>query len=138
MEENELKQIVLIITCMNAFFIPFIGSSINIALPSIGTDFRLDAVVLSWIPTAFLLSSAMFLLPFGRAADIYGRKKIFTYGTIIFTLGSLLSGFATSEAMLVAFFAMQGIGASMTFGTGVAILTSVFPIHEHRRKSSEK
>jgi EmrB/QacA subfamily drug resistance transporter len=69
----------------------------------------------------------MFLVPFGRIADIYGRKKIFTGGVIIYTLSSLLAAISTSAAMLISFRVLQGIGGAMIFGTGVAILTSVFP-----------
>jgi len=86
----------------------------------------MNAILLSWVPTAYLLSAAMFLVPFGRIADIYGRKKIFVYGILVFTLGAILSGLARSAAMLILFRAVQGFGASMIFGTAVAIVTSIF------------
>jgi MFS family permease len=54
---------------------PFAATSINIALPSIGRDFAMNVIMLSWVPTAYLLAAAMFLVPFGRIADIYGRKR---------------------------------------------------------------
>jgi len=106
------------------------GSSINIALPSIGREFNMDAVLLAWIATSYLLSATVFLLPFGRIADIYGRRRIFTWGIVIYTISSLLSALSTSAAMLIAFRIVQGIGGAMIFGTGVAILTSVFPVEE--------
>jgi len=103
------------------------GASINVALPSIGEEFGADAVLLNWIATSFLLSAAMFLLPFGRIADIYGRRRIFLYGMITITVSSLLLTFAPNVEILLAFRVLQGIGSAMIFGTGVAIITSVYP-----------
>ena len=102
-------------------------SSLNIALPTIGNEFGTDAILLSWISASFLLTSAIFTLPFGRIADIYGLKRIFTYGITIYVVFSFLSGIVPSAVLLILFRAFQGLCASMMFGTGVAILTSVFP-----------
>ncbi|MBI4531413.1 MAG: MFS transporter [Candidatus Latescibacteria bacterium] len=78
----------LLVATLSAFLTPFMGSAVNIALPSIGREFGMDAVVLSWVATSYLLAAAMFLIPCGRIADIYGRKRIFMYGiaTLIFAL----------------------------------------------------
>ena len=84
------KRIVLVIASLTSFLIPFIGSSINIALPVISKEFQMDAVLLSWVPTSYLLAGAMFLVPFGKLADIHGRKKIFIYGMIISVIASIL------------------------------------------------
>ncbi|MBI5779473.1 MAG: MFS transporter [Planctomycetes bacterium] len=128
--ENEIsanRWSILLITLLAAFLMPFMGSSINIALPSIGKEFNLDAILLSWVATAFILSVAVCLIPFGRIADIHGRKRIFILGIIIYTLGSTLAGFSVSAAMLIASRALQGIGSAMFSATALAILTSVFP-----------
>jgi len=109
------------------------GSSINIALPAIGSEFSMDAISLSWVVSAYLLASAVFLLPIGRVADIYGRKKILLLGIIIFTVFSFLLAIATSSALIIALRALQGLGSAMIFGTGVAILTSAFPARERGR-----
>ena len=130
MDDAASKRSALTVATLASFLTPFMGSSINIALPSIGEEFAMDAVLLSWIATAFLLASAMFLVPFGRIADIHGRKKVFTWGIVIFTISSLLCAFSTSGIVLICFRALQGIGSAMMFGTAVAILTSVFPIEE--------
>ncbi|MFO7773626.1 MAG: MFS transporter [Dehalococcoidia bacterium] len=106
------------------------ASSVNVALPSIGKDLALDAVTLGWVATAYLLSSAVLLVPFGRIADIYGRKKIFVTGMVIFTVASFFSGLASSGSMLISFRVLQGIGVAMFAGTGIALLTSVFPVDE--------
>ncbi|MCS7222855.1 MAG: MFS transporter [Anaerolineae bacterium] len=115
---------------MGAFLIPFMGSSLNVALPEIGREFAMSAISLSWVATSFLLTSAMCLVPFGRLADIYGRKRIFAYGVAVYTISSLLAAISTSAGFLIAARAVQGIGGAMIFGTGMAILTSVFPAHE--------
>lgn len=124
------RRAAAVVAAVASFLTPFMGSSINVALPLIGKEFALSAVLLSWVPTAFLLSAAMFLVPVGRLADIHGRKKIFFYGAAIYTLFSLLSALATSGVTLIAFRFLQGIGGAMIFGTGVAILTSVYPPRE--------
>ncbi len=124
------RRAAVLVATMGAFFTPFMGSSVNIALPTIGKEFALDAVVLGWIPTAYLLAAATLLVPAGRLADIFGRKRIFKYGVIIYTVSCLLLGLSTSVAMLISFRVLQGIAAAMVFSTGVAILTSVFPVAE--------
>jgi EmrB/QacA subfamily drug resistance transporter len=115
---------------MASFVFPFMASAVNIALPSLGKELSLDAVTLGWIATAYLLSSAALLVPFGRIADIYGRKRIFACGIGIFTFSSLLSGLANSATMLIAWRVLQGIGGAMLAGTAVALLTTVFPANE--------
>ncbi|MFH1940618.1 MAG: MFS transporter [bacterium] len=124
------KNAALVIAAMAAFLTPFMGSSVNIALPSIGKEFSVDAVVLNWVATAYLLSAAIFLVPFGKMADIHGRKKVFTWGIAIYTLSSLLSGISPIVSILIISRIIQGVGSAMIFSTGVAILTSVFPVGE--------
>jgi len=124
------KRAVLLVATMASFLFPFLFSAVNIALPSIGRELSLDAVMLGWIATAYLLSSATLLIPFGRIADIYGRKKIFTCGIVILTLASLLSGMANSATMLISCRVFQGFGGAMLAGTAIALLITVFPANE--------
>jgi len=133
MSNDASKGYVLIAATLGAFITPFMGSSINVALPSIGKELEMDAVLLGWVATSYLIAAAMFLVPFGRIADIYGRKRIFTYGILLFTSSSLLCALSTSATMLISFRVLQGIGGAMIFGTGVAMLTSVFPLGERGR-----
>jgi EmrB/QacA subfamily drug resistance transporter len=130
MHNGLTKRITLLVTTVAAFLTPFDGSSVNVALPSIGKEFSMDAIFLSWIATAYLLASAMFLVPIGRVADIHGRKRVFTIGILIFTIASFSMIMSRSATMLIGFRIFQGIGAAMIFGTGVALLTSVFPAQE--------
>jgi len=124
------KSPALFITTLASFLTPFGISSVNIALPSIGKAFSMDAILLSWVTTVYLLTSAMFLVPFGKIADIYGRKRMFTYGIMTFILGSAGSAISNSAAMLICFRILQGIGASAIYPIGAAILTSAFPARE--------
>jgi len=120
----------LLVAMLSSFLTPFMASSINVALPSIADEFSMTAVSLSWVVTSYLLAAAVFLVPFGRLADIHGRKKLFLYGMWIFTSASVLCAFAPSAASLIAFRVLQGVGSAMMFGTSVAILSSVYPPHE--------
>jgi EmrB/QacA subfamily drug resistance transporter len=116
-----------IVAGMASFLAPFMGASINIALPSIGREFGASAVTLGWVATSYLLAAAVCLVPFGRLADIYGRKRNFLWGTVVYTVFSFLCALSNSTVVLICFRLMQGVGAALIFGTAVAILTSVFP-----------
>ncbi len=128
------KQVsILAIVAITSFMGTFLISSVNIALPAIEKSFGLDAIRLSWVITAFLLATAMFLLPVGRWGDLTGIRKIFKTGVIVFTLASLICGFAPSGFLLILFRYIQGIGAAFTSTTGPAILVSAFaPQHRGR------
>ena len=117
----------LLATTLGSFLTPFMGSAINVAIRSIGDEFAVDTVTLSWINMSYLLAAAVFLVPFGRIADIYGRKKTFIYGILVYTASCILSAISLSAIFLIFSRILQGIGGAMIFGTGVAILTSVFP-----------
>jgi EmrB/QacA subfamily drug resistance transporter len=124
------KKVVLVVVTIAAFLSPFMLSSINIALPPIGREFAMDAVQLAWVPTSYLLSATVFLLPFGRIADIYGMKRIFTYGIVIYVISSLLAAISTSATMLILSRIPQGIGGAMILCSGVAIIASTYPVEE--------
>jgi EmrB/QacA subfamily drug resistance transporter len=124
------KRAALLVATLGSFFTPFMGSSVNIALPSIGSEFSLDAVTLSWVATAFLLAGAVFIVPFGRLADIYGRRRVFTFGIVLFTISSLLVAVSPSAAFLISARGLQGMGSAILSGTAMAILTSVYPPQE--------
>jgi EmrB/QacA subfamily drug resistance transporter len=129
-DDAATKKAALLVATLTSFLTPFMGSSVNIALPSIGREFAMNAVLLGWVATAYLLSAAMFLVPFGRLADIHGRKKIFLYGILTYALSSFLSAIAPSAVWLVCARILQGIGSAGIFGTSIAILTSVYPMGE--------
>jgi EmrB/QacA subfamily drug resistance transporter len=126
-EENKQQQSTLLVTSVTAFMAPFLISSINVALPAIQEEFAADAVLLGWIATAYLLATALLLVPAGKYADIYGRKKVFVSGIVVFTAGSLAALLAPDIGWFLATRVFQGFGAAMFITTGMAILTSVYP-----------
>ena len=127
------KRTALIVIMMANFLTPFMGTAINVALPTMGREFGVGAITLTWITTAYLLAAAMFLIPLGKLADIHGRKRVFLLGVAGYTLMSLLCSLAASESMLIAARALQGFTDAMMFGTASAILTSVYPAKERGR-----
>jgi EmrB/QacA subfamily drug resistance transporter len=127
------RGILLAVIMISSFFNPFMGSAVNIALPTISNDFNMDAVALSWIPMAFLMSSAVLLVPLGKLADIWGRRKMLLYGNIFFTLATLLCGFSVSGTMLIISRLVQGAGSAMILSSGVAIVISAFPPEQRGR-----
>lgn len=127
MNNDDSKRAALLIAVLASFLTPFMVSSIHIALPAIGNEFGMGAVLLSWVSLSYLLAAAMFLVPFGRFADIHGRKRVFSWGIGTYTLSSFLIVFSPSAAVFLFFRVMQGFGSAMIFGTGIAIVTSVFP-----------
>ncbi|MDR0814902.1 MAG: MFS transporter, partial [Bacteroidales bacterium] len=117
----------LFILCTASFLVPFMGSALNLALPEMSEFFSMKAVSLTWLATAYLISTAIFQIPFARIADLVGRKKIFHFGVFIFTISTFLCGFAPNFALLIVLRFVSGIGSAMMSGTTIAILTSLFP-----------
>lgn len=130
MDPKQTQRTALIIASLSSFLTPFMVSAVNIALPAIGKTFKADAVLLSWIATAYLLAAAVSLVPFGKLADIYGRKRIYLLGMVLFAISSWLAALSGSVPLLIFFRIFQGVGTAMIFATGMAILTSVFPPQE--------
>ena len=124
---------ILFVLCMAAFLVPFMGSSINLALPQISEAFSLKSIAVTWIATSYLITTAIFQMPFARLSDLIGRRRTFILGVSIFSITSCLCGFSVSGSMLIALRALSGIGSAMMFGTNIAILTSVFPQHQRGR-----
>lgn len=125
-EEKSFKRSVLLVSAFAAFLTPFLTSAVNLALPSIGKELHANAITLGWVISSFILTSAIFLLPFGRLGDIIGRKKIFSFGILLFTISTFLIIFSRSIISLIILRVFQGFSSAMIFGTSMAILTSVF------------
>jgi EmrB/QacA subfamily drug resistance transporter len=129
----EEKRALIIVSSLASFMVAYTVSSIAVALPAIGSAFGLDAVTLGWVTSAYILTAAVFILPFGKLSDIYGRKRFFLLGNMIFTIGSLLAGVSWSEYTIIAARVIQGLGGSMVFSTSIAVVASVFPPGERGR-----
>ncbi|MDR1581830.1 MAG: MFS transporter [Prevotellaceae bacterium] len=133
-QQQTSKNSALLILCLASFLVPFMGSAINLSLPQIGKTFSMGAVSQSWIATIYLITAAIFQVPFARLADLFGRKKIFIQGLALFGVSVFLSGISFSGTMLIMLRALSGLGCAMMFGTSMAILVSVFP-PDHRGKA---
>ena len=132
-DDKSLKRAVMLVAAIAAFLTPFLGSAVNLALPAIGKEFHANAISLGWVISSFILSAAVFLLPFGRLGDIIGRKKVFSYGIILFTVSTFLILFSWNIFSLIAFRILQGLSSAMIFGTSLAIISSVFQPGERGR-----
>jgi EmrB/QacA subfamily drug resistance transporter len=121
------KTSILIVTMLGQFVSPFMGNALTVALPQAGKELNMDAISLGWVVAAFMLASTMFIIPFGRIADIYGMKRIYTWGIAGVTVTSLLLSVSNSSIMLITLQFLQGAMGAMLFATGAAMLTSAFP-----------
>lgn len=126
-DDRMIETSALFVATLTSFIGPFMVSAVNIALPAIQAEWAVDAIGLSWISTAYLLATAVVLLPAGKLADLYGRKKVFITGLCVYTAASTAAVFVPSIGWLIAMRVFQGFGAAMFTTTGMAILTSVFP-----------
>ena len=124
------KSAILFSICMAHFLNPFMLSAVGVALPVMGREFSASALQLGLIETSFVLSMAIFLLVMGRLGDIYGRRKIFQMGLLLFAFAGGLISQADSIEMVIALRFLQGMGGAMVNATTMAILVSVFAPHE--------
>ena len=107
--------------------------SVIVALPSIAEYMRIELQSVQWVVIGFALTISALLLPMGRLADMIGQKRVYILGSIILVVGAAAAGFAPNLATLLLARILQGVGAAMTQGTGMAIMTSVFPSSERGR-----
>jgi EmrB/QacA subfamily drug resistance transporter len=121
------KNLILVIATASSFILPFLVSSVTVALPTIGRHFNMPAVTMSWVSTAYFLAIAILQVPLGRLSDIFGRKKLFMMGLVLATFASFLGGFASSVMLLIISRVLQGIGAGVTSNNSVAMVVSIFP-----------
>lgn len=133
MPARTTERAALVVATLTSFLGPFMGSSVNVALPSIGAELAMSPATLGWVNLAFLTTAAAFSIPFGRLGDIYGRKRVYATGMVGFTLFSVLIATAPSAAVVIVGRALQGFSAAMIFATGMAILVSVFPLEQRGR-----
>ncbi|MEI8093592.1 MAG: MFS transporter [Spirochaetales bacterium] len=124
---------VLIITTAGAFVSSFSASSVNVALPLIGLEYHLAAVTLNWVVTAFVLTSAVLIMPMGRLGDLHGRQRVFSWGLGVMTLGSLSAALAPTPELLLAARALSGVGMAMATGTITAVLVAAYPPEQRGR-----
>lgn len=121
------RNILLAVTIVSNFINPMMGAAVSVALPKIGLEFHLSAVGQAWVTSAYLLTAAAFLIPFGKAGDMLGRRKVFLWGNVIFMLSTFLCAVSINDTMLIISRLLQGLGAAMVQGTSMAIVMLAFP-----------
>ncbi len=130
MSDQNIKKKILLSCTLGAFIAPYMISAINVAIPPIGREFQLSTTTMNWIVLSLSLFMAVFILPFGKLADIYGRKKLLLLGISIFTLASLFCGLSINVIMLIAFRILQGTSAGMISVTSISLLSSAYSREE--------
>jgi EmrB/QacA subfamily drug resistance transporter len=124
---------VLVAVGIGTFMSALDGSIVNTVLPLLRTELHTSVAGIEWVMTVYLLVVSGLLLGFGRAGDLYGQKRVYLLGFVIFVIGSALCGQAPSAHALIALRGLQAIGAAMLFSSSPAILTKAFPASERGR-----
>ncbi len=129
-DDASSRTAILFAVCIAHFLMPFMMSSVGVALPVMGREFSATAMQLGLVETTYALSSAIFLLAMGRFGDIHGRRRIFQAGLLIFTFsGAAISQAWSVEAVILMRF-LQGVGGAMVMATTMAIVVTVFPLKD--------
>jgi EmrB/QacA subfamily drug resistance transporter len=126
----DYKWIVLSVTTIGALMASIDSTIVILGLPEMMVKLHADLVEMIWVIMAYILVSTVFLLSFGRIADILGRVRMYNLGFVVFTIGSALCGFSNTALQLILFRLVQGSGAAMMVVNSVAIITEVFPANE--------
>src|SRR2546423_6142406 len=129
------RWIALILLCAAQFVVVLDASIVNVALPSIGRALHFSEQNLQWVVNAYVLVFGGFLLLGGRMADLLGRRRVFMGGLVLFGLASLAGGLATSDTMLIAARAVQGLGGAILSPAALSIVTTTFHEGAERNKA---
>jgi EmrB/QacA subfamily drug resistance transporter len=132
---QDRKWLALALLALAQFVVVLDASIVNVALPSIGEDLKFNQDDLSWVVNGYTLFFGGFLLLGGRLADLLGRRRMFTYGLVLFAVASLVGGLATSPGMLVAARAVQGLGAALLSPAALSLVTVMFTEGAERNKA---
>jgi EmrB/QacA subfamily drug resistance transporter len=129
----DYKWIVLSVTTIGALMASIDGTIVVLGLPEMMVKLHADLIEMIWVIMGYILVSTVFLLTFGRVADMFGRVRMYNLGFVVFTLGSALCGLSANALQLILFRLVQGSGAAMMMVNSIAILTEVFPPNERGR-----
>jgi EmrB/QacA subfamily drug resistance transporter len=138
MNTNEIgtrRRQLLAVLCAVYFMVILDAAIVRVAVPSIERELHMSSEGLQWVANAYMLTFGALLLLGGRMGDLLGRRRLFVGGLAVFTLASLLSGFAASGAQLIAFRAVQGLGAAAMTPAALSTLMTTFPEGAERNKA---
>ena len=133
--DNRKRWIALYVLCLGDLMIVLDGTIVNVALPSIRDDLGFSQTSLAWVVNAYLLTFGGFLLLGGRLGDLFGHRRLFLVGISIFTAASLACGLATSQGMLIAARAVQGVGGAIVSAVALSLLMLLFTETADRAKA---
>jgi EmrB/QacA subfamily drug resistance transporter len=133
--ENRKRWLALIVLCMGDLMIVLDTTIVNVALPSIRESLGFSEASLAWVVNAYLLTFGGCLLLGGRLGDLFGHRRLFLGGIVVFTLASAACGFATSQFMLIAARAAQGIGGAVVSAVSLSLMMNLFPEPDERAKA---
>jgi EmrB/QacA subfamily drug resistance transporter len=125
-QDVRLRRLAFALLCIAQFMVVLDFSIVNVALPSMQHDLGFTTQTLQWVVSAYALTFGGFLLLGGRAADLFGRRRLFIGGLALFSLASLAGGFAPSSTWFIAARAVQGLGAALVAPTALALITTMF------------
>jgi EmrB/QacA subfamily drug resistance transporter len=129
------RWIALMVLCLGSFMIVLDTTIVNVALPSIRTDLAFTEASLAWVVNAYLLFFGGFLLLGGRLGDLFGSRRLFVGGIALFTVASLAAGLSSSQYVLVAARAAQGLGGALASATGLSLIMALFTAPAERAKA---
>ena len=132
-EINSKRWLILAVVLIGPFMATLDSSIVNVALPTMAQQLGIGMGAIQWVVTSYLIVISATILMFGRIADLKGKKSVYQYGFLIFSIGSLLCGISTNITFLIISRIVQAIGAAMTMSCSQAIITSVFPGNERGR-----
>jgi EmrB/QacA subfamily drug resistance transporter len=135
-DRSARRRWVALVALAVAQFMVFLDETVvNVALPSIKTDLGFTQATLAWVVSAYIVVFGGLVLLGGRAADLFGRRRMFLAGTAVFGAASLLDGLAQSQGMLLGARALQGVGAALATPAALALVTALFPVRAERLKA---
>ena len=123
---GEKRWYALLVLCLGVLMIVLDSTIVNVALPSISTDLHFTETALVWVVNAYLLTFGGCLLLGGRLGDLYGQRRMFLAGLVVFTLASLACGLAQSQTMLIAARAVQGFGGAIVSAVSLSLIMNLF------------
>src|SRR5881392_3437834 len=129
------RWLVLVIVCLAQFMVILDATIVNVALPSIQRSLHFSDTDLQWVINSYTLMFGGFLLLGGRAADFFGRRRLFLAGVVVFSGASLLNGLASSSEMLIIGRGLQGLGGALVSPAALSIITTTFAEGPDRNKA---
>jgi EmrB/QacA subfamily drug resistance transporter len=133
--EKDKRWLALYMLCAGELMIVLDTTVVNVALPSIQADLAFSETALVWVVNAYMVTYGGFLLLGGRLGDLYGQRRLFLMGTVLFTLASLVCGLAQSQGLLVAARAVQGLGGAVVSAIALSLIMNLFTEPDERAKA---